>query len=235
VDTNVLIDLMLCNDVVDALIEAQNKSSEVNAKAFYRFDRAAFALRMAIYFHETRAITVSDGGEVLRKSTQLVAPDAIDIAGWYRHLWLSFSKPLLLRGWRIASDSTDAKGSVIDDALIAHAKAYNRPLISNEGMGHNGPTGRTGIRTKAREAGVTVMTAEQFCRGKLSRTRWKRFLREFKRLGPSVYNGHAAHALAQRQLAALYKYYAALLLGTEPDAIVDRVVRRSPKTPTGQG
>jgi hypothetical protein len=221
VDTNVLLDLLSCHDVIAA-------REQPRADAWYRFDRAAYGLRLAIHFHEIRATTLSAGDEVLFVSTKLVPTEATDLMGWYRYLWLFFTKPKLLCGWRAQSGSTKGKGNAVDDALIDFAKKYSCPLISNEGINSEGLIAKNRLRSRAADGGVTVMTPEEVCRGKrLSHTALQRFLNRFIEVGPSFDRQHKWYEAGQHRLAEVHDYYGKLLVGTEPEAVADRAARVS--------
>jgi hypothetical protein len=175
VDTNAMMDLVSCHDVIDAL-----KKSERDA--WFRFGRAAYALRMAIHFHETRAITFSAGREALDITVYRVPPDVNDIKTWYVRAWFQFVQPKLLHQWTIKPAAISGKGNEVDDGLVELARQLGCLLISNEGIGPGGPNGnKDGIRAKAALASVRVMTTEEFCRSsRLSRTRVKRYVRAFR-------------------------------------------------------
>lgn len=221
VDTNAMVDLVSCHDVIAAL-----KRSEHHA--FFRFERATYALRMAIHFHEAHAVTFSAGAEALYLTVQRAPPDVNDVRSWYVRTWFQFVQPRLLPQWTIRSAAISGKGNDVDDALVELARQLGCLLISNEGVGPDGPTGRHGVRPKAAKAGVRVMTTEEFCRtARLSRTRMKRYLSSFRTLGPRFSRGHRLYNDVQRFLSNLFDYHQKLLYGTEAEAIAERRERRT--------
>jgi hypothetical protein len=224
VDTNVLHDILSAVDVLRNI-------NKPEPEALYRLSRAGFGLRLAIYFDAIGAVTLSAGDELMRLATQLVPPtDATEEAA-YLHMWVTLIKPKVLRRWRIASASIEGTGTRIDDELIALAKRFGRPLITNEGVGHEGPTGnKRSIRAKCAALGVEVLTQEEFCIRhplSLSNTKAKRFVNEVQRLGPSYMNGHPAYAAAQHHVGGAFVYFQNLLFGTEPEAVAERAERQA--------
>jgi hypothetical protein len=224
VDTNTVLNVISCHDLIDP-------DQKTERYAWYRLDRAAYGLRMAIYFHETNAFTLSAGDETLDLATRLVPPEDNDIAGWYLRLWFYFTHRKLLRRWNTGSAAVSGTGSRVDAALMDLAREHACPLITNEGIGPDGPTARKGIRTAAALTPVQVMTSEEFCgRFPLSRTRMKRFLREFARLGPHFYRGHRLYFDLQRFMRDVHTFYVGLLLGSEPSAVAERRRREATDT-----
>lgn len=229
VDTCALLDVVSCHDVLSAsgsVESAEDIFSDASRKAWYRFERAGYGIRMAIHFHDTRSVTVSAGDEALQKALEQVPPERNDLASWFVRSWVNFTKPKLLRNWHIGAPTIGKKGTAVDDALLEVARENECPLITNEGVGHNGPTGRDSLREKAIAAGVRVMTTEEFARSHpLSRTRLKRFMRDFRAAGPRMYRGHRLYDNVQHHMAGLHDYYLKLLYGTDPGEVAERAER----------
>jgi hypothetical protein len=116
--------------------------------------------------------------------------------------------------------------------LIALAKQHGCPLITHDGMGHNGPTAKkTSIRAKALAAGVEALTSEEFSlRHPVTRQQTNQFLGDFVRFGVAFF-GSLKRPDATQQHEAMFNYLRDILGGTDPVAVAEREERfgRPPK------
>ena len=187
IDTNVIANIVTCMDAVN---HSARPGWSVDS-ATSRADRAKArqATILSWHLHEISAETFS-----LHEARWLifnrVSPDALaDDKTHFTIIWAHYVKDRLLPAWRMTDPAleepefsgSDAevlaelkrrwdlepKGDDADQLYVDRARSFGVPLITFEGLRDSGQIDhRSGIRLKAADAGVTVLTPAEFYTGR---------------------------------------------------------------------
>jgi hypothetical protein len=212
-DTNVMLDLVSVHDLARA---AQAGDPQKHRS---RGVRAGAALRLAILLNEFEASTFSPGMEALAIAERAVPPGGSGHEPAFIQVWLYFITDELLPDWQMGTLPGDGceelRGNAMDDALVDLAKRRGCPLITNEGVSHSGALlAKKRIPRRAALLGVEVVTAADFCRGKLKRSAIEQFMIKFHRQGELFHKGEPDFRDAQKMVWRMYDFYCRLLNNT---------------------
>lgn len=229
VDTNVLVDLYSWHDFHEHFERMVTWASSDpvrldDAQSRMRIARAREALLLAIRFHKLRASTfsISEAVRVVTRSAEFSNGKPLgDDERAYREAFIKtflwFVRERLLAGWDAKMLTTDAKGNDADDLLLAYAKENSVPLITNEGYTATGINRKNRMQRLAKEAGVTIVKAVEFCRDDIdSQDEARAFLRAFREETPRYLKHYLKRHSKGRQgihriLKDLDRYYDVIL------------------------
>ena len=180
-DTNVMLDLFACHDILDAhekAVERFTGTPELHTslgdldimfdpEVQFRLLRARESLFLAMHLHKTHATTFSLRGEFETKLEKL-AP--LESAGTdvrrplFTGAFVHFVHDSLLFGWNDTVIADNHVGHAADSALLRFSKAGNLPLITNEGRRIDGSIDWDArkIPARARSMGVRACSPREF-------------------------------------------------------------------------
>ena len=134
VDTNVMLDLFSWHNLMEERARPDASLRDDNVR--YRIARHGAALRLAVWFHENEATTLSLKREGLRLFLRCVPPkpSGTDLNSDYTTTFINVIKPRALPGWHAGTTDVDANisGDEADGSLVREAKRLNVPLVTNE-------------------------------------------------------------------------------------------------------
>jgi len=223
-DTNVLLDIHSCHDVLGTYYEAHARLGDAaidEPSVTYRRTRARESLLLAMHFNDVSANTYSLHFELVDLLTRRAPPAGggetmeSDCTTFFLH----FVKDYVLPRWSPgmpAKPGTEVRNEA-DRALVALAVEHGLPLVTNEGYTQNGIVEQK-MRKLAREAGVQVFAPREFYAGKIDEGRAiESFLLRFREQAPKYVAArrqmHGADDKGGQVLAWIYGYYRMILLG----------------------
>jgi len=214
-DTNVLMDLYSCHD----LIRIYDKAGITvhSREAAYRRARARGALLLAVFLHRSKAVTYGPYAEPLRLMERNVDPTSGDTFAYhFTNHFTNFVRETLLGDWQHASsEGNDAgvKGDAADERILGFAKEHAAPLVTNEGFSPHG-IALHGLRARAQAEGVAVFTPTEYWTGKLDpaeASEW--FLKHYRDNVSLFIADHPNPPAAEKSLMWMYGAYQHVLLG----------------------
>jgi hypothetical protein len=225
-DTNVLLDIYSCHDVIGAYNRAYERLGPTaidEPAVIYRRVRARESILLALYFHRIAAHSYSLHAEVLELLTRRSppAPPGQTIESDFTTFFLHFVKDSVLPAWRPGMPvmpGNEAR-SQADQALVNFARSLDVPLITNEGYTQDGIVDQNhGLRPLARDAGVQVFAPREFYAGKIDEVQEiEDFLRRFREQAPAYIDVRRASLgpddRGEEVLNWIYGYYRMVLLG----------------------
>lgn len=166
VDTNVLLDIYSCHDLVRSFDRAQTMAEGARADPSfaYRLNRARESLLLAEHFHRLMASTCSLNAEPIALMQRCAPPAAggLDLRSDFTTFFVHFVREHVLAGWKpMVVNGADETANRADERLISLAKRYSVPLITNEGFSTIGLS-ETKLRKSAREEGVVALAPREF-------------------------------------------------------------------------
>jgi hypothetical protein len=221
VDTNVLLDLHSCHDLVHSYDKSGGPETP---ETTYRRKRAKEGLTLAIYLHETRATTWSVASEPVARMLANVDPNAGDTLEFhYAMLFSNYVLPHVLHGWAPGMPPTPdpaMTGNRADAALVAYAQQHGKPLITNEGISHSGTRNTDKwLLKRARAAGVQIFSPEDFYQGKINvRRAARRFIAAFRRGVWDFVQTMPKPAFVSETVPLIDGYFRFVLLNEKPSA-----------------
>jgi hypothetical protein len=181
-DTNVMLEVYTCHDVIDAYGKSIDKFKAspdlhtslgdldivFDTKVQSRLTRARESLLLALHLHRARATTVILRDEFDEKLHELVP---ITPSGSLAQSFTSTVEHLvhkaMLCDWRVVADASPGtqRSHEADRDLLRFARAAGVPLISNEGRRPDGTIDWDGrkIPARAKAAGVIACSPREFC------------------------------------------------------------------------
>jgi hypothetical protein len=214
VDTNVILDIFSCHDL-DATYTRLGAAAAIDDRnARYRRARVRGSMLLAMYLNASRATTYSLHAEAVAKLTEKAPPkDTTSFLPAFTTEIVHFIKDRLFSEW-VAGTSKEpetARGDAADELLIAKAKYFGVPVITNEGFKPSGIVDEK-MRALAKGAGVVAVTPEEFYAGKLDEaTAIADFLARFRQFAPDRIRTGRKHV--PRLLSTVFGYYQHVLLG----------------------
>ena len=234
IDTNVMIHVVTCLDAVERSMRPGWSVDSAASRAVRVKARQAAILSW--HLNEMRAETFC-----LLEARRLIAGkvdrDAVaDPKTHFTIIWAHYVKDYLLPDWRMTDPSLEQpefvgtddeviaelarrwdlepKGDDADQLYVDRAKAFGVPLITFEGLGESGHIDHEcGIRVRAAEAGVRVLTPAEFYAGRDELLTSAMFLQGFRRRA-AEYVESASHPEVTRDSMVTFEgYYLHMLYG----------------------
>ena len=155
--------------------------------------------------------------EATRITVREIPPEADDtFENHALKIWAHYVKDNVLPDWVMISPSTgedEPVGNAADALLVEKAKEFGVPLISHEGITIEGINPKSGIRKKAHEAGVQIVTAREFYGGMSELLQSALFMQSFGR-GAEAYAGRSVKPeITRESMLWLQGYYRHILHG----------------------
>ena len=214
VDTNVLLDIYSCHNIAETYTNV-GESGMDGADALYRRVRARESLLLAMYLHKVQARTISLGAEAVTILKGRVPPENRSPEATFTKMMAHVVVPRVLHEWQAMNPDPpgEEKGNAADDALVAFAKEYRVPLITNEGFTPSGyAVGK--IARRATVAGVLVFFPRDFYAGKIDEAgEIEDFLLRFHGQAPVYASGQADPDGADRFMKFMDSYFRHVLCG----------------------
>lgn len=192
VDTNVLVDLYSCSDLLkeyESLGLPDLARAMRTPKAIWRRARARESLLLVWHFHLVEARTfhlVTEQIDILLRP-DVAKPGGGKFTGAFATVFVNFVKERVLSGWNSGTNEDvgrGLKGTAIDNLLLATAKRAGLPLVTNEGYSESG-VADIKLRGKCVAQGVPVFIPRHFWLGKLDPTvEGARLLHRFDTFAP---------------------------------------------------
>ena len=247
VDSNVLLDVYSCHDVVESYNDAYERSGNAaidHPSVVFRRARARESLLLAIYFGKIGATTHSLHNEAIDRLITRAppAPGGQSMTSDFATTFVHFVKDYVLGGWtpelvtpklawenapvairlRVTQKTAGPVGNNADAWHIAHAKERRLVLITNEGFS---PTGYAQGKIAKRAAAEGVQTAfpHEFYRGKINDAEEiEAFLLSFRQEATRYLDARDSNDAMGEVLRWVYGYFRLVLLG-EAEGRVDPV------------
>jgi hypothetical protein len=165
IDTNVLVDVLSSHDVLNAY----GMKMSLDVDMVYRRARARDSLILFEHLHRRKAWTVNLRDEPWNVLSRVGPVGHLDGRVYVATRFLFAD---LWRDWRRLppdeSPTPEPTGTKADRMLVSIAKAYDLPLITNEGHSKTGVIDEgKAIRRFAREDGVDLCTPVEFWHGQI--------------------------------------------------------------------
>lgn len=163
IDSNVMLEASSCVDMVK-LYEASHVDPR-GRDAIVRRQRARESLLLSVYLDAIKATTFSLFESVRIAMREIDPAETGAFENHAMRIWVHYVKDNVLPDWVItcpANGEEEPTGNGADTLLVEHAKRYGVPLISHEGVTAKGVDPKSGIRKKAKRAGVEVLTPREF-------------------------------------------------------------------------
>lgn len=213
-DTNVLVDVLSCHD----LLEAYDIHDAESLPLVYRRARARESLLLCMHLHDTWSDTLSlhEAVRVLEKCSP--PEDKVSFARAFTETFIWFVGDDLLPNWEMHVPTTDGgeKGNAADRAYLELAKSRGLPLITNEGYTMDGLKDEK-LRGDAKAASVPVFAPREFIEGKMNEAlAIGAFLIRFTERAPAYLDRRRAMHGEDKTLdllAHVYSLYRHILLG----------------------
>ncbi len=219
VDTNVILDIYLVNDLFKAYAKADGDSEE----GLFRRARARESHLLAWYLHEKGALTLSLPNESLKLMIKMADPKALHtVESQHAQLSIYFVKDYILDRWRgcyVRGSDDNIKGNACDDRLLDLAEQHRAPLITNEGYSVNGISNDEPgkLRAKAHKRGIKVYTPRQFWDGHMGERATKKFMARFDAMAPKYLQGQGRRPAAVRAVDLRRGILSHIFLGETDD------------------
>lgn len=214
VDTNVLLDVFSCHNLI-RLYDELGEGVVDHPRAVFRRARARESILLCLHFHTARAHTFSHGHELITLLKSYVDPhtdEAFETP--FTKMVANFVNDRLWSGWQSSQSDplTLEAGNDVDQALVNFAAERRLPLITNEGFTPDGyEEGKIAKRAKAK--GVAVKFPKDVYRGMDEEVAITDFLDRFVALAPNFIKERQRPDLVEDALQNVYRYYRHVLLG----------------------
>jgi len=223
IDTNVIVDAISCVHMVKHY-DAHPNIGPAAPESTLRRQKARESLLLSMYLNSSEATTYSIF-EATRITVREIDPNADD--AFENHalkIWIHYVKDNVLPNWvMIGPSSGDGEplGNGADALLVQKAKEFGVPLISHEGVTVDGINSKSGIRKKAYDAQVKIMTAREFYGDMDEQEQSGRFMLGYARGAEAYARRNAEPTIMRESMLWLQGYYRHILYGitegyTEP-------------------
>lgn len=216
-DTNVLIDVLSCHDVLDAYF----MKTSFDADMIYRRARVRESLVLLEYLHRLKARTFSLYYEPWKVLVRAVPPERHDMRRTFIFIAIHYLFENLWRDWQTVVADVDASqepsGTSADRVLVALAQAHRLPVITNEGYGRAGTRDDTKAMCRlARKAGVQLLTPADFWHNRIDPTEASHLiLRKFRKRAGFFSKKQADPERAANALGQVFDYLRFILLSEQ--------------------
>ena len=199
-DTNVVLDIFSCHDLMtelDTLVPTQGADALDDEKVTFRIERAREGMLLGLHLHEIGASTFSLHSEVVAQLARVASPSehGTSFKTAFTTGFIHFVKERVLDHWQptMPKRPDGASRNDADRAVVGAAAERGVPLISAEGYSHDGTFDHTKlVRREAVARNVTVMLPREFYAGKLDDpAAIDRFLSRFAAQAPAYLRAHA--------------------------------------------